>query len=240
MHFAAGVLPCGRVIVAGGVIPDVQQSKQGEAINQAEIYDPVHNRWTEIAPLPQECRAATGGWLTSEGRFAVYGLGPAPPDVAVDMVSDDDEDESVVAAERLRSCCAYNVEEDIWEPIWEVSFLKERGQECSMATGVNVRSSFVITGGFKRAPAGNAAAGADAAPTAAPYPPGSSRLTCAELFDEETQQSFMLPYDRTTPRERLFSTLWPTSFGGDTFREKQDAALVSKNDEFCIRKQGTL
>jgi hypothetical protein len=93
-----------------------------------------------------------------------------------------------------------------------------------MATGVNVRSSFIITGGFKRAPAESAeaagAAGADAAPT----PPGSSRLTCAELFDEETGRSFMLPHDRTTPRERLFSTLWPTGFGGDAYRESKDGS----------------
>jgi hypothetical protein len=80
--------------------------------------------------------------------------------------------------------------------------MKDRGQECSMATGVAVRNSFIISGGFKRPNTGD---------SGARYSSGNSRLTCTELRDEETGRNFVLPFDRTTPRERLFSTLWPTA-----------------------------
>jgi hypothetical protein len=205
VHFAAGVLPDGRVIAAGGVIPDVKQSRPGEAIHRAEIYDPSSNTWEEIAPLPPSCRAATGGWITGDGRFAVYGLGPgsgsgdSDGDESPDAADDSD---AASSAEKHRHACAYDPASNSWEPLWETSFMKERGQECSMATGVTVRSSFIITGGFKRGNTGG---------SGAQNTKGSSRLTCTELLDEETGRNFVLPFDRTTSRERLFSTLWPSA-----------------------------
>lgn len=204
VHFAAGVLPDGRVIVAGGVIPDINQSRPGVAIHRAEIYDPSSDTWEEIAPLPPSCRAATGGWITSNGRFAVYGLGAGVGagygDCDDSQVGADDSD-AASSAERVRHACAYDPATDSWEPLWETSCIRDRGQECSMATGVNVRASFIISGGFKR---GQHSGGA-----ASQHTKGSSRLTCTELRDEETGRHFVLPFDRSTPRERLFSTLWP-------------------------------
>ena len=205
VHFAAGVLPDGRVIVAGGVIPDVEQSRPGESIHRAEIYDPSSNTWEEIAPLPPSCRAATGGWITPNGRFAVYGLGPCSGSGSGDddeSPDADDDSDAPSSAERIRHACAYDPATDRWEPLWETSFMKDRGQECSMATGVAVRNSFIISGGFKRPNTGD---------SGARYSSGNSRLTCTELRDEETGRNFVLPFDRTTPRERLFSTLWPTA-----------------------------
>lgn len=208
VHFAAGVLPDGRVIVAGGVIPDVKQSRPGETIYRAEIYDPLSNTWEEIAPLPPSCRAATGGWITSNGRFAVYGLGPGAGagNSDGDDIDGTDDSDAASSAERVRHACAYDPATDSWEPLWETSCVKDRGQECSMATGVNVRASFIISGGFKR--------GQHSGGTALQHTKGSSRLTCTELRDEETGRNFVLPFDRTTPRERLFSTLWPSDEPG--------------------------
>eukprot|EP01046_Picozoa_sp_COSAG06_P020528 COSAG06_NODE_1504_length_9251_cov_2.694821_6_plen_599_part_00 len=243
VHFAAGVLPCGRVIVAGGVIPDVKQSKQGEAINRAEIYDPSSNTWEEIATLPAHCRAATGGWLTPDGRFAVYGLGPHTVDEEGASAGDggsssssssssssagrDKRDPAGPNAERVRHACAYDPATDSWEPLWQTTFKKERGQECSMATAIHVRGSFIVTGGFKRSSSeedggGGGGSSNNSSSSLGQGGGGSSRLTCTELRDDESGQNFMLPFGRTTPRERLFSTLWPSAAG----REEEAAAAV--------------
>src|SRR5262245_27889077 len=44
LYYASGVLADGRVIVAGG-----EYSDAGSETNRTEVYDPVANRWTEIA-----------------------------------------------------------------------------------------------------------------------------------------------------------------------------------------------
>lgn len=47
LYYASAVLPDGRVFVAGG-----EYSDAGSETNPAEIYDPLLDLWTEIAPPP--------------------------------------------------------------------------------------------------------------------------------------------------------------------------------------------
>ena len=49
-YFASAVLADGRVIVAGGEYSDASGFTTEDETNRCEIYDPVANSWTEIAP----------------------------------------------------------------------------------------------------------------------------------------------------------------------------------------------
>lgn len=75
MNYARGSHSCnvlnnGRVLVTGGYNPDF-----GFQMNQCEIYDPIANEWTEVAPLsqPRDNHAAVvlsnGDLIVTGGRF---------------------------------------------------------------------------------------------------------------------------------------------------------------------------
>ena len=81
--FAAGLLPDGRVIVAGGTgaatAGIVRPQHPGQfvprerALDSTEIYDPRTGAWAEAAPLA-EARTACAGCVDWErGRFVVSG-----------------------------------------------------------------------------------------------------------------------------------------------------------------------
>jgi hypothetical protein len=51
LYFASNVLPSGKVFVLGGEFSD--PNLDGNITNTGEIYDPVHNTWSSIAPYPE-------------------------------------------------------------------------------------------------------------------------------------------------------------------------------------------
>ena len=81
--FAAGLLPDGRVIVAGGTgaatagtvrpQPPGQFAPRERALDSTEIYDPRTDAWAEAAPLAEARTACAGGVDWERGRFVVSG-----------------------------------------------------------------------------------------------------------------------------------------------------------------------
>jgi N-acetylneuraminic acid mutarotase len=73
MAFTAVVLGDGKVMVCGGVNGKLD-SYEGKfrALTMAELYDPVLNRWQELAPMPQP-RLSHAAVLAPDGRIWVIG-----------------------------------------------------------------------------------------------------------------------------------------------------------------------
>jgi N-acetylneuraminic acid mutarotase len=67
----------GRILVAGGTLPNQQTS------NALEAYDPAHDHWEVLAPMPFESSALGGGLVMRGGMvgnlFCVFGGRLAPP-----------------------------------------------------------------------------------------------------------------------------------------------------------------
>ena len=70
LAFASAVLADGRVIVCGGEYSDVSGSLALDRTNRCEIYDPVSNSWTEVAP-PNKANTTTPWTLIGDAPCVV-------------------------------------------------------------------------------------------------------------------------------------------------------------------------
>eukprot|EP01047_Picozoa_sp_COSAG01_P054293 COSAG01_NODE_5918_length_3955_cov_16.718102_1_plen_278_part_00 len=183
---AGGLLPGGQMIVAGGRKHDrdidgddlVDDRDFRDFLATAELYDPVTNVWTELAPMATD-RSHAAGCVLPDGRFAVVG-GYTMLDVGVQQQPDPNSVRTRQGRKSIhRDGEVYDPETNVWMPLpgllsgCNSLSMSAHPQGRWGAALVPVAGGMLILGGVAQ-----------------------DGLVECELWDEDSQRWWRLPYGR--------------------------------------------